>query len=233
MGSTRTGPLTFLSKGELTGSCTSNAPIRHARGINLFEVTFNISEFERQTKKLGAAMDQVPFALSMAMNDAVFATREVLVKQTWPKGVTVRNSRFLSAALRVEKASKRSLYVAITNAGIPDRAHLPLHDKGGTKQARGRLAIPNPAYIKRFAKGVRAGDRPRELINRTPKRALRITPFGIFIGKAGRLHLMYTFKRSARIKSRVPFTADFKTSMHAKLRDAFPATIARAMASRR
>jgi hypothetical protein len=42
-----------------------------------------------------AAADQMPFALSRALNDAVKDAREHLIDKTWPNHVTVRDSQFI------------------------------------------------------------------------------------------------------------------------------------------
>jgi hypothetical protein len=49
-----------------------------------------------------------------------------------------------------------------------------MHADGGTKQARKRLAIP-AKDIKRTSRGVSKSQTPRAIIDRTPKRALRVT----------------------------------------------------------
>jgi hypothetical protein len=77
---------------------------------------------------------------------------------------------------------------------------------------------------------VRKSQRPHAVIVNTPKRALRITPRGIFVGKGGRL---YAFKASAAQPADVPFDREFREAMTAELRISFPASLARAMASRR
>src|SRR5262249_19073469 len=138
---------------------------------------------------------------------------------------------FMGRALRVKFSSKRDLTVELYDS--LGRAHLTLHAHGGVKGAQRRLAIPPRGAVVRTAHGVEKGQRPRALIARTAKRALRITPQGIYVGKGGRLHLMYAFKQSARQPADVPFERDFAATMTRELRISFPAAVARAMRTRR
>jgi hypothetical protein len=76
--------------------------------------------------------------------------------------------------------------------------------------------------------------RPKELVESTPKRALRIIPGkGIFVGKGGRLNLRYSFKPSATIRPDVPFEQDFRRYMIDKIEEQFPIRLGEAMRTRR
>jgi hypothetical protein len=194
-------------------------------------IEFDMSAFERRAKELRADIEQVPYALALAMNQAAKNTRQVLVKDTWPTHVTQRNSNFIGRALRTNFASKRNLQVEIFDS--LGRAHLKLHDTGGDKSAKGRFAIPVTGQIKRTSKGVAKSKTPHALVLNTPKRALRITEKGIFVGKGGRLTLMYSFKRSTQQPADVPFDQEFRDAMTVELRTSFPAALSKAMASRR
>ncbi|MBN9430829.1 MAG: hypothetical protein J0I45_00145 [Bosea sp.] len=193
-------------------------------------ITFDLTDFERLTAKLGGAADQLPFALANAMTSAAFRTRAGLTDDVWPKAVNARNKRFLGVALNIEKATKRNLRIGIID-GL-GRGHLALHAKGGTKQAKKRLAIPATGAVKRTAKGVRKDQTPRAIIANTPKRALRVLPAGIFVGKQGRLHLVYSFKPSAHVNSDVPFYDSFDRAMRFEMRRQFPLALANAMKTR-
>jgi hypothetical protein len=173
----------------------------------------------------------VPYALSLALNKAAQNTRQVLVQDTWPSHVTQRNSVFIGRALRTSFATKHNLRIEIYDD--LGRAHLKLHDIGGTKRAKGRLAIPPTGAVVRTSSGVRKNQRPHAIVVNTAKRALRITPKGIFVGKGGRLQLMYAFKPSAAQPADVPFTEDFRHAMTVELRTSFPAAMAKAMSGRR
>jgi hypothetical protein len=197
----------------------------------MLELRFDMSAFERKAREIDGAIDQVPYAIALAMNQAVTNARRVLVEDTWPSHVHQLNAAFIGRALRTKFANKRDLAVEIYDD--LGRAHLKLHAIGGNKVARKRLAIPPTGAVKRTAHGVRKADTPRSIIARTPKRALRITPFGIFVGEGGRLRLKYRFKTMASQPKDVPFYDDFETVMRVELRTSFPSAMARAMKGRR
>lgn len=200
------------------------------------DLRIDFSEFERAARRMNAARDQVPFALSKALNEAAEKTRTKLITKTWPGAVTVRNARFLNAALttRGERATKKQLRVTIYDK--LHRAHLEKHAFGGTKVAKGRgLAIPPSSgkTVRRTSRGVVKSQKPSAIIAMTPARSLRVLPHGIFTGEGGRLHLRYSFERSAKIRKDVPFLEVFHASMLAEARAAFPEAMARAMMSRK
>jgi hypothetical protein len=195
-------------------------------------IVFNFDNFLTKAAELGAAADQVPYALSRAFNTALTNTRRVLTESTWPSAVEVHNKSFLTAALRVNYSNKSDLRGSIYDT--LHRANLAGHAYGDTKTPRGiHLAIPPKGLFPRGASGISKGNRPRALIAKTPKRALRITPKGIFIGEGGRLHLQYGFKSSANQPADVRFEEDFKTSMLADVRTSFPKAMIEAMATRK
>lgn len=197
----------------------------------MFEVRFNVAAFERKAREMAAARDQLPFALSLALNEAARETRTDLVQTTWPGHVRERNPNFIRRALRTRFATKRSLRVEIYDD--LGRASLEKHADGGEKQPRGsNFAIPAPG-VARGAHGVPKGSRPAAVIAKTPKRALRITPRGIFVGQGGQLKLKFALKPSTRQPKDVPFREDFRRSMTSRMVRAFPAAIARAMRTRR
>ncbi|MGD9766866.1 MAG: hypothetical protein AB7U62_04410 [Pseudolabrys sp.] len=191
----------------------------------------DLQAFERRAAEIGGAMDQVPFALANALTSAAFKTREFMINDMWPRYVEVRNRNFLRASLHITKATKRSLRVEIFDE--LHRGSLKLHAKGGMKKAKKRLAIPPKGSVRRTSRGVSKGQTPRAIIDRTPKRALRITKRGIFVGKGGRLHLRYAFKQSAYIRPDVPFYSEFNRMMSAEAHRIFPTTMANAMKTRR
>lgn len=197
----------------------------------MLDIKFDFSQFERAVEGIGGAIEQLPYALSVAMNEAAFTTRRHLVERTWPSHVTVRNTRFLNAALRIEKATKNSLVVSITDAGAPGRARLKQHDEGGTKLPKGsNLAIPARSSQ---ALGVRQGRRisPKSIPNtfRKGDAVYQRT------GKGGRdgLRLLFVLKSSAKQPADVPLSKDFRDAMAAAMRDSFPKAMAKALASRR
>jgi len=200
----------------------------------VIELKFNLTDFEAKAKALGHAQDQVPYGLSLALNNAVKNAKRVLVEDTWPQHVTQRNPSFIGRALRMQFSTKRDLRIEIYDD--LGRAGLARHADGGTKTPRGsHLAIPPQGAItaQRGTHGVRKALRPAAIIASTPKRALRVTPGGIFVGKGGRLNLMYAFKSSAQQPKDVPFREDFEIAMRNDVRTSFPAAMAKAMSSRR
>lgn len=199
-------------------------------------ITFDFREWDRAVQRLGADLDQVPFALSVALNDAAQKTRLRLADETWARHVQVRNRTFARYAMRIEKrATKGNLRIdIIENPTLNGRGNLGLHATGGTKRARkGKLAIPLKGSVTRTGRGVRANQRPAAIIARTPKRALRVTDRGIFVGQGGKLRLKYSLEQTAQQPADVPFARDFKTIMTEELRKALPAAVARAMKTRR
>lgn len=200
----------------------------------MFELRLNLTDFEAKAKALGGAQDQVQYALSRALNTAVQNARRVLVEDTWPQHVTQRNPSFIGRALRTQFSTKRDLRVEIYDD--LGRAGLARHADGGTKTPRGRnLAIPPQGAVtaQLGTHGVRKALRPAAIIASTPKRALRVTPRGIFVGKGGRLHLMYALKPSAQQPKDVPFREDFEIAMRNDVRTSFPVAMAKAMSTRR
>lgn len=194
-------------------------------------VKFDYSDFLRKADELSAAADQVPYALARALNQAAEDAQTVLIVSTWPKSVHVRNTSFMRAALRRIYATKGNLTVEIYDS--LHRAQLQKHAIGGTKSAKGgHLTIPS-SEIPIGSHGVSKSNRAAALIARTPKRALRITNRGIYVGKGGRLQLKYALRRSVPIPADVPFESDFQTAMRDGMRTAFPYWIARAMKTRR
>jgi hypothetical protein len=192
------------------------------------DLRIDFSAFERKAALIGGAVDQVPFALSRALNDAVKQTRQHLVQDVWPTAVQVRNRGFIGAALRMEFSTKHKLEVSIYDR--LGRAHLALHAKGGTKQARGRLAIPTKR-VARGASGVRRNQLPRNLKRAVVKGDMIFQATGR--GKNSRLLLMYALRKAAQIRKDVPFVEQFKATMMREAAQAFPERMVAAMKSRR
>ena len=200
--------------------------------MTIFKI--DMHEIEQAANKIGAAQDQIPFAMSRVLNDAAFATRRVLAEETWPRHVTQRRKNFPSVVLHVDRSSKGHLTVAIRELEQKTPS-LQRHAKGGVKRPRGRnLAIPLKAWVQRTSQGaVRKDMSPKAIIARTPKRALRITNRGIFVGEGGRLHLRYSLKGQALQPPDVPFEKEFERSMTYAINQLFEPRMQLAMATRR
>jgi hypothetical protein len=205
----------------------------------MFEIKFDISDFERQAQRIGGALDQVPFALSQSLFEAATNTKNLLTQDTWPRHVHARNSSFLGWALGISSPSKSNLVVEIYDRRGFD--FLKRLETGGIKQAKKgvNLAIPT-SNVRIGARGVAKGQRPRDLSNsfvanikgRGPAIFQR-TPGKGKKNKRGKLKLMYVLKPSVQIGAMVPFEEDFAESMRNELRTSFASAMSRAMKSRR
>jgi hypothetical protein len=194
-------------------------------------VNFDVRDFLDAAERVHGLAEELPYVIANLLNDGAFKTRQVLVQDTWPSHVQVRNRQFISAALHVDKATKNNLEVAIYDR--LGHAHLKAHAEGGTKQVSGRnIAIPDQSNVRVGAHGVYQSQRPQALIARTPKRALRITKAGIFIGRGGRLVRMFALRPSVKIDADVPFYKDFAYVMSNAIRTGFADAMAFAMRKR-
>jgi hypothetical protein len=198
------------------------------------EIRIDTRQFEQRIKELGANFDQLPFVLSQLINNAAFNARRVLVETTWPSHVQQRNKGFIGAALRVQTSNKSNLTAIIYDV-LDNRGHLYEHAWGGTERPfRARLfAVPMPGTVDRGAHGIVPRDRPSAIIAKTPKRALRVTSRGIFIGQGGRLHLIYSLRPQLQQPADVPFYQDFADAVTTDMRTGFDEKMKAAMLSRR
>lgn len=193
-------------------------------------------DFERVARDVRGAQDQVPYALSLALNKANENARNLLI-QEWPRHVKARNSSFIGYALRRgPPATKHNLRIEIFDQ--TGRDFVKRLDKGGVKTAkRSNLAIPVESNVKVGAHGVRNSQLPRNLTgdvfvaSRNGHGAAIWKRVGR--GKRKKLKLMYVLKPAVQVNAKVPFTDDFTTSILNETRVSFPAAMARAMKSRR
>jgi len=218
----------------------------------MLKIEFDLSALEKRAMKIvGAAEDQVPFALSLALNKAADVTRGLLIQQTWPQHVHVRNTSFLTASLTTKdaRASKTQLDVEIYDK--LDRGHLRLHAIGGQRTPHGgsNLAVPSSERITRTSMGVPKAQRPRVLKNAfvkgdvvyqripAPKAGRRYVFRGagqaLIPVRGARLRLMYVLKPQTTVPRAVPFYEDFEASMLRELTAAIPDAMRYAMATRR
>lgn len=200
----------------------------------MFGLEIDMSEVQRVVRSLRGSVDQIPYAMMLALNDATEKTRQHLIKTTWPSsGIKVRNASFIAASLtsRDYRATKTVLSTEIYDR--LRRGHLAEHAKGGVRVAKGRnLAVPS-RNVPRTARGVPKGLRPNVLGTKLfpvkgGRKDLLYTR-----DRRGRLKLMYVLKSNTRIPRRVPFYEDYEASMRLELRAALPLAVARAMATRR
>lgn len=202
---------------------------RSRTGHRVITLQIRVDDFIERAQRMDANLKQLSFALSLAMNRAATQTRSALIETTWPRGVTVRNTTFLRAALRMKFASKTDLSVVIYDA--LGRASLSLHDKGGVKIGKGQLAIPLNA-VRRTGRGaVVQADKPRNLGTSFVRDGVLYRVRGK--GKRKRVEPMFALRRQARLRKRVSFTEDFRAYMAELLRTQFPRALARAISTRR
>lgn len=198
----------------------------------MFLVDFDLSALDAYAQRMGASADQVPFALSRALNDAVEAAREHLIKETWPSsGLTIRNQSFIARAFSRQglvRSTKNNLQAEIRDT--LHRGNLQLHAKGGTKIGRGNLAIPINA-TRTTSGAVRADQRPTRL-RRSFRKDNKIFAV-VGRGKGRSIKLMYVLQPSAQIAKSVPFYEDFARITGDVLRQQIPIRVIEAMATRR
>jgi hypothetical protein len=198
-------------------------------------INIDFREILQLSESLAISKDQLPFAISRSLNDALFATRRVLIEQLWPSSVEQKNPNFPRVVLHVNKASKQHLSGSIVEnkeTSVP----LILHATGGTRPApKGRWTIPLSWY--RAGKETQHGLSKRAyasaLIARTPKRALRITSKGIFIGEHGKLKMVFAFSPTIKVPKDVRFYEVFEQEMRTRLNAALPGNLIAAMATRK
>ena len=195
----------------------------------MFKVEIGYLNAQQVAASLGAAADQVPYAMALALNRSAEVTRNLLIRQTWPGAVHQRNNSFIAASLttRDSRASKSSLAVEIYDK--LDRGNLQMQAKGGLRVPRtgSNLAIP-ASDIKRGAQGVPKRLRPANLKTAFRKNGLFFTRDG-----KGKLKLVYALKPQTRIPKRVPFYEDFEASMKRELVRTLPMAVEKAMRTRR
>ena len=185
----------------------------------MFEFQFDMSALERAAQQVGGALDQVPYAISLALNESVKVARKHEVDDVWPQHVEIRNRGFLGAALRTEFATKRNLRVTVYDR--LGRGHLTLHESGGMKRAKGRLAIPSQ-QVRRTSRGVSTRQRPAALANSFRKGDVIYQRAG---PRGRKLKLMYVLKTSAQVRAEVPFTAEFDAVMRREMQARFGAAV--------
>ncbi len=180
-------------------------------------LTVNVSS---NYKKLSRSLDQLgkkqlPFAFSKTLNDTMFAVRKHVVEKTYPRSVQVRDRRFFSAIMRIDKSHKTRLTTTLRD--IEGRDYLQVLTKGGIKRPRGggHLAVPSEQVkTKRTGKGVPARLRPRKIVA-SPRGFVGKTRTGapvIFERKHLRkrypLRVVYYLANSGRIPKQFPFYKD-------------------------
>lgn len=196
----------------------------------MLSIKFDFSQLEAAARSVNARADQIPYALSLALNEAADKTRRLLIEQTWPRHVIVRNKSFMQASLTTKNARATKSMLSVEIYDRLNRGNLVLQERGGTRVAKkGSMAIP--IAIKRGARGVPAGQRPRVLKDSFRKGDVILQRVGG--KKSKRLRVAYALKKSTPVKPRVPFHRDFAKSMEQELRVAIPMAVRKAMRTAR
>lgn len=195
----------------------------------MIKIEMDYRELEAAAISIGAAADQVPYALALAMNRSADVTRNLLIRSTWPAHVKQRNASFISASLttRDARATKQSMSVEIYDR--LDRGNLQMQAKGGTRTPHGgsNLAVP-ASNVPKSGRGVPARLRPKNMPTAVRKGDVLYSR-----DKKGRLRLLYVLKHATPIPKRVPFYEDFTASMSRELLRTIPLAVEKAMATRR
>jgi hypothetical protein len=195
----------------------------------VFKIEIDYREMEEAAVRIGAFADQVPYALSLALNRAADVTRNLLIRTTWPQHVQQRNASFIAASLTTKdsRASKTSLSVELYDK--LQRGNLVMQSKGGTRSPQGgsNLAVP-ASSVPKGARGVPTRLRPKKLPT-----ALRKGDVLYARDKKGKLTLLYVLKHQTKIPKRVPFYEDYAMSMSRELVRTIPMAVEKAMATRR
>ncbi|KWV60537.1 hypothetical protein AS156_28570 [Bradyrhizobium macuxiense] len=197
----------------------------------MFTFKIDLAPFEEQVKRMDAAIDQMPFALSRALNDAANDAYEYLIEETWPKAVKVRNASFLRWALRTKWSTKYDLEVEIFDNTPDQRAHLALHASGGVKLPKGAHLVVPTDNVSRGASGVRQSQRPANMPNKVVKGNKIYQAVGR--GKNKHLRLMYILTPKVQQPADVPFFEDFETIMRESSQRHFAKRMMEAMRTRK
>jgi hypothetical protein len=199
----------------------------------LASVTMDLRQFHSAARSMGIfAADQVPFAISRAINDTLFQeTRPQIIGPTWAAAFTQRNKGLPRASIRVNKSHKSHLVGEVYDA--LGKANLAVHARGGARpKPSSQLAIPNKARVKLH--GRCRTPWARNVPKVIPARALRVIPGkGIFEGRDGRLHAIYWFRPSAKLSKRFRFYEDFARRTTSGINARFPAFLQAAFNSMR
>ncbi len=201
-----------------------------------FNISSNIREFERKLIRL--QRQQVPFALSKAMNNTMFDVRRFEVGVTYPKAFAVKSPSFFRAIMRVDEATKINLVARLTDKSPGGRDYLQRHTEGGTKTPRGsNIAIP--AQVRRRARGgVLNSKRPNKLLSdpKVFKGMIRGKP--AIMRRMGRaksrsIKVLYLLRPSVPIKKSFRFYEDGAKVVQRTLPGHFQTSFTRALATAR
>jgi hypothetical protein len=196
----------------------------------MIKLEIDFREVEHAALSVGAAADQIPYAMTLALNRAADVTRNFLIKATWPQHVQQRNNSFIAASLttRDARAQKTSLSVELYDK--LDRGNLQMHAKGGTRTPMGGAALAVPSsQLPKTSRGIPQRLRPKTL----GSNAVRKGDVLYQRDNRGRLRLLYVLKPQTKVPKQVPFYEDYERSMRAELQRLIPLAVKQAMSTRR
>ena len=78
------------ARGAVGGGINRGAVAQAAAGSMSVNVTSNLPAFTKALDAFGK--NQMPFAMSQALNDAAFETRRNTIERVWPSDVDAKNS---------------------------------------------------------------------------------------------------------------------------------------------
>lgn len=203
-------------------------------------ITLDVSaDFDRLERSLlDMEKRQLPFAISQALTSTAFDVRKQLVDRTWPRSVDVRDARFINAALRVDKASKRILV-----AGVYDRLErdfLERQARGGIKTGRGHdVAIPTERVkARRGARGVPKSLRPRQVLDKPTGFVKAVRGKRVVFRRVGgkrnpKVEALYTLVPAARVRRSFPAYRDARDVVGRRIGKHFHTSFERAMRTAR
>lgn len=184
------------------------------------DLSFDLREFKRAAKQFGAAADQVPFALSVALNDAAEETQEAETREI--DASFDRSTPFTRKAVGRTYAKKRSLRVEVFIKTIQAK-YLGLEVEGGVRTPKKR-ALPVPG---KGMKLNRYGNMPKGAVGKRAAKANTFVgkphgrdddlPAGIWQRTKKGLKLLVLFTDKQTYRPRYDFYGKFETAMRREL----------------
>lgn len=201
----------------------------------MFEIVFDLSDLERYAEQLPVMVkDQIPYAISLALNEAVFNARDAEINM-WPSYVEQRSANFPRVALHVVEATKDNLEAMLIDT--LHRANLLQHADGGIEKPlqAARLAIPLSGKVQMTAHGPRSDQKPINLKDsfvvdrgRGPVIYARTGR-----GKYKKIGAMYVIRDQATIKKDIPLRETFADTVREDLMRNLAAAMVKACLTRR
>jgi hypothetical protein len=173
---------------------------------------------------------ELPFALALALSGTAFDVRTLMIERVGPESFELRDARFLRAAIRVRKATKRDLTARVyDHLGSSD---LELHARGGVRYpVDGRhVAVPTRVLTpRRRARGVPRAWRPRQvlrkprvfrtriggreyIVRRRTRRRYPVEPLYLLVERA-RMRRRFSFYEAAEREFRARIGGQFRRAM--------------------